>query len=113
MGTTRFEFDPDELVCVGGDYGQIHVAGATDPARSALDTVVGAVRHGGHQPGISLVLVVDDSETAFIESRHAGREGTTEGGGSHRIIAPADDVAAGAEGGAEEGTGDGEAGSNP
>lgn len=80
MGTTRVEFLSGELVCAGGDYGSLVLAGTTPEAVRTLDTILAGVRYSGRQPRFVFVVDYEDSPTPFIEDRHAGREGTPERG---------------------------------
>lgn len=79
-GVSYIEFVCDELRVVGGDYGSLHVEGTTSAARGALDALVACLRSGDHITVRCALFIVDHSETAFVETRHAGREGTPEGG---------------------------------
>lgn len=114
MGTTRFEFGPDELCLSGGDYGSVSLDGLTATARRTLDTITEATRLSGGRSRVSLVVDLDDVAPPVIEARHAGREGTPESGvGQLDLVAAAKLDARGDEGVDSEGAAVGEAADSP
>lgn len=77
MGTATAEFLPGELVVVGGDYGEILLAGTSPAARQSIEQVIGATRCRPDGTKCQLVVTYDDSASTFFEDRNAGREGST------------------------------------
>lgn len=97
----RFEHFGAHVLVVGGDYGQIVLAGNSEVARRAFDEIVAAARRGDRVSVDSFVVDVEYRKATGIEDRHAGLERTTRvepaAGGSEF------DDAAGTEGALAEG----------
>lgn len=68
-------FGAHELLFVGGDYGTIHLQGATEEARRTLDSVVAAARLRGDRVEFSLVVAVHYDEALVIEDVDAEAAG--------------------------------------
>lgn len=101
MGGVLSEFGPNDVVVVGGDYGQVVIEGLTPQARTALDQVVGASRRSGDRVGILTLVTKHDDTPDIFENRHAGCEGTRQVEGPNGIERGSED----AEGSIAHGTG--------
>lgn len=113
VGTTSLEFRSDELLFVGGDYGQIILEGSSEASRRAIDTIVGAARLRAGIKHFRLGVTLDDSPPLVVEDRHAGLERSTYF--DHRDRDSDDDPErpAGQEGMVENATGEGSVESGP